>query len=90
MVPQAPKDAIVNRRSFKMAAPLYLSDLFFWMVGLKAVKTLMVWACYNWIFVDVESCLLTRMKYVAIGKKKYCLLLGAVTNACLPKSWSDS
>jgi len=72
MVPQASKGTIVNMCSFTMAVSLYLSDLFFRIVSLKAIKTLTLWACYNWIFVDVESCLLSGMnlKYVAIGQEK--------------------
>lgn len=88
MVPQALKAMIVNIHLFKMVVLLYLSDLFFWMVSLKAIKILIVRACYNWMFGDVESCLLTRTKwkYVAIGQKKGCLVLGAVTKIHLAKN----
>lgn len=40
MVPQAFKDMIVNIPLFKMVVLPYLSDLFWWMGSLKAIKNI--------------------------------------------------
>lgn len=87
--PQALKDVVINMSLFKTVVLLYLSDTFWWMVSLKAIKDI---SLVSMLQLDICGCRILPAHWSGVKvcshqpkkKKKDCLFLE--TKICLSKS----